>query len=66
MLIVAISPHQTLIGLAETMWHANTPHSDERHLMCLPLTLELAIGETMFRRATGKEYERWQRLFGGK
>ena len=30
MLVVAISPQQMITGLVESMYHAHTPHSNER------------------------------------
>ena len=76
MLIVAISPQQTIAGLAPAMDHANTPHSDEqferdRHPTLLTrgefeqhlACLSLTIGETTFRLATREEYEEWGLLF---
>ena len=76
MLIIAISPHQTIAGLAPTMYHANTPHSTEQfehdpHPTLLTLRefmqhlacLPLTIGKTTFKRATREEYEEWVKLF---
>lgn len=77
MLIIATSPHQTIVGLSESMWHANTPHSTEqferdRHPTCLTLRefewhlscLPLVIGDTTFRRATAAEIETWRAELG--
>lgn len=77
MLIIATSPHQTIVGLSESMWHANTPHSDERferdrHPVYLTLgeferhlqCLPLTIGDTTFRRAMAAEVEAWREELG--
>ena len=71
MLIAATSPQQTIVGTAEAMYHAHTPHSDERferdrHPTVLTLDefrqhlacLPLTIGEITYRRITREEYQR--------
>ena len=71
MLIAAISPQQTIVGTTEAMYHAHTPHSNERferdrHPMVLTLDefrrhlvcRPLTIGEITYRRITREEYQR--------
>jgi len=71
MLIAAISPQQTIVGTAEAVYHAHTPHSDEqferdRHPTALTLAefrqhlvcLPLTIGEITYRQITREEYQR--------
>ena len=75
MLIAATSPQQTIVGAAEAMYHAHTPHSNERfergrHSTVLTfdefrrhlLCLPLTIGEITYWRITREKY---QRLRGG-
>ena len=70
-LIAATSPQQTIVGTAEALYHAHTPHSDEqferdRRPMALTLDefrqhlicLPLTIGEITYRRITCEEYRR--------
>jgi len=71
LIIAATSPQQTIVGTAEAMYHAHTPHSDEqferdRHPLVLTLAefqqhlvcLPLTIGEITYRRITREEYRR--------
>ena len=71
MLVAATSSQQTIVGTAEAMYHAYTPHSDERsesnrHPTVLTFAefrrhlvcLPLTIGEITYWRITREKYQR--------